>query len=67
MLEAIHSLNKLVQNLKCFICVFVEVEKFIQVDIYTLYVDPKKHFFYDQFQSFGALVGNFYDALPIVW
>jgi hypothetical protein len=30
-------------------------------------VDPKKHFFYDQFQSFGALVGNFYDALPIVW
>ncbi len=66
MSEVVQSLNKLVQNEECFICDFVEVMKFIQVDLYTIYVDPKKHFFYDQFQSFGALVGNSYDALPIV-
>jgi hypothetical protein len=66
MLETIQSLNKLVQNEECFICDFVEVVKFIQVDLYTLYVDPKRHIFCDQFQKFGALVGTSYDALPIV-
>jgi hypothetical protein len=66
MLELVQSLNKLAQNEKCFSCDFVEVVKLIQVNLYTLYVDPKNHFFNDQFQSFGALVGNSYDALPIV-
>lgn len=49
MLETVQSLNKLTQNEECFICDFVEVVKLVQVDLYTLYVDPKRHFFYDQF------------------
>jgi hypothetical protein len=57
MLEVIQTLNKLAQNEKCFICDFVEVVKFIQVDLYTLYVDLKKHFFMTSSRALGLWWG----------
>jgi len=44
MLEIVQILNKFVQNENCFICDFVPTMKFIQVDLYNLYVDLKQHF-----------------------
>jgi hypothetical protein len=47
MLEAMQSLNKLVENKDCFICDFVATVKLSQVDLYDLYVDPEHHFSHD--------------------
>jgi hypothetical protein len=44
MLEVVQSLSELVQNKNCFIYDFVAAMKFIQVDLYNLYVDLKQHF-----------------------
>jgi hypothetical protein len=49
MLEEVQNLNKLAQNIDCFICDFVVVMKLIQVDLYKVYVDPKCHFSHVQF------------------
>ncbi len=45
MLEIVQILSELVQNENCFICDFVPTMKFkfIQVDLYNLYVDLKQH------------------------
>jgi len=40
--------------------------KFNQVDIYNFFVDLKRHFSHDWFQSFVDLVGLKFDALPII-
>jgi hypothetical protein len=44
MLEVVQSLNKLVQSIDGFICDYMIVVKFIQVDLYNLYADLKTHF-----------------------
>ncbi len=67
MLEAVKSLNKLIQNKDIFIFYFVIVIKSCQVDIYTMYVDIEKQYSLDYFQSFMDLVMFKKDALCIQW
>jgi hypothetical protein len=47
MLEVVQSLNKLVQNIDCFICDSMIAVKFIQVDLYNIYADLERHFSHD--------------------
>ncbi len=47
MLEAVQSLNKLIQNKGIFIFYFVVFIKSCQVDNYTMYVDIKKQYSHD--------------------
>ncbi len=65
MLEVVQNLNKLAQNIDCFICDSIIVVKFIQVNFYNIYVDHERHFSHDQFQSFLVRLKS--NALPIVW
>jgi hypothetical protein len=60
------KLNKLAQNIYCFICDFVASFKLTShVDLYNLYVDLEQHFSHDQLQSFVDLVE--FNVLPTIW
>jgi hypothetical protein len=66
MLEAMQSLNKLIQNKDIFIFYFVVAIKSCQIDIYTMYMDIEKQYSCE-FQSFMDLVMFKNDSLCIQW